>query len=456
MRYVAVMDAQIIAAAVPVFLLMIAIELAVARWRRQALYRFEDTHANLMCGVGQQFLLPLSKGIELVVYGFVLAHGARWPISNRSGLAWAAVFLAADFLYYVFHRASHRIAFMWAAHGVHHQSEEYNLSVALRQSWLEPLMAWPFYLPLAVLGVPLEMFLVTGTCMTLYQFWIHTQVIGRLGAVEYVFNTPSHHRVHHGVNPQYLDKNFGAVLIIWDRLFGSYAPEAVPPSYGTVHPLTSWSAVRANWDGWQRLIQTSRRLPRAADRLRLWFMPPGWLPASLGGPEPLPAAVAPSVRRYTARARPWVRITLAAQLAALIVLVTVYMTHADAWIGVIHKAVARAARATAVGVLKGGGQFIRNGKLLGQVPVPHPFVAKGPFLDRAGHPGAHDHTDRDATKCPIDGPELAGDDAHGVAKGDGGGSDRIAVERPNGDACNRSNHQSPRAGRQGGCGLFLG
>ena len=143
-----------------------------------------------------------------------------------------------DFLYYWFHRLSHEINAFWAAHVVHHQSEEYNLAVALRQGTFQGVFSWVFYLPLAVLGFPPLVFLTVSSIDTLYQFWIHTRVIGRLGPLEWVLNTPSNHRVHHAKNPQYIDKNCGGALIIWDRMFGTYAAEVEPPVFGVLEMPT--------------------------------------------------------------------------------------------------------------------------------------------------------------------------------------------------------------------------
>ncbi len=190
-----------------------------------------------------------------------------------------------DFLYYWFHRWSHEVSAGWAAHVVHHQSEEYNLTVALRQGALQPAFSWVFYLPLALLGFPPAMFLAVSSFNTLYQFWIHTRLIGRLGPLEWVLNTPSHHRVHHARNPKYIDRNHGGTLIVWDRLFGTFARERDEPVYGITKPLASWNPVWANLHQWSEMWDVARRAKRPLDKVRVLWKRPGWRPDELGGYE---------------------------------------------------------------------------------------------------------------------------------------------------------------------------
>jgi hypothetical protein len=180
---------------------------------------------------------------------------------------------------------SHEVNAIWATHVVHHQSEDFNLAVALRQGAFQGSMSWVFYLPLAWMGFPPAMFLTIVSINTLYQFWIHTQLIGRLGPLEWVLNTPSHHRVHHGRNPKYIDRNHGGTLIVWDRLFGTYQAEEEAPVYGITTPLASWNPVWANVHYWVHLVDLARRTPRFGDRLRVFLKSPGWRPEALGGFE---------------------------------------------------------------------------------------------------------------------------------------------------------------------------
>jgi hypothetical protein len=205
-----------------------------------------------------------------------------------------------DFLYYWFHRTSHEVNAFWAAHVVHHQSEEYNLAVALRQGAFQSAFSWIFYLPLALIGFPPLMFLTVSSIDTLYQFWIHTRAIGRLGPLEWVLNTPSNHRVHHGRNPKYIDRNHGGILIVWDRLFGTYQKEEEEPAYGITTPLRSWNPVWANVHYWVELAEKAGRTTRLADKVRLFLKPPGWQPADLGGFVPAPEVDPGHVKYETA------------------------------------------------------------------------------------------------------------------------------------------------------------
>jgi hypothetical protein len=212
--------------------------------------------------------------------------------------------LGVDLAYYWFHRLSHEVNFLWAAHVVHHQSEDYNLAVALRQSAFQNYFNVWFYLPLALLGVPPLVYVLSVQINTLYQFWIHTRLIDRMGPLELVLNTPSHHRVHHGADPKYLDRNYAGILIVWDRLFGSFQVEEEEPTYGTTKPLARWNSLWANLDVWADLIATARSFPRLRDRIWLFFAHPGWHPdrdephAEVRGRAPFDADVARPRKLY--------------------------------------------------------------------------------------------------------------------------------------------------------------
>jgi alkylglycerol monooxygenase len=273
--------------AIPAFFLLMALEWAAYR-RRPAPendYFLDDTLTNLGCGAGQQVLGALLAAVMLGGYDTVRATVGLFDLSAGSPWVWLGGLLGVDFLYYWFHRASHRVNFLWAAHVVHHQSEHYNLAVALRQSWLQQFFSFFFYLPLALIGVPTGVFFTLVALDTLYQFWIHTRLIGRMGPLEAVLNTPSHHRVHHGVDGPYLDRNHAGLLITWDRLFGTFEPEASAPRYGTVRPLRSANPIWANVEPWVDLWRRARGMGRFSDRLRVFFAPPEWHAAD----EPPPA-----------------------------------------------------------------------------------------------------------------------------------------------------------------------
>jgi len=270
--------------AIPVFFVLIAVELAAARLLERDSYRLNDSVADLSCGVLQQVAEVFLKTALFAGYAALFSGYRLAEVPMDAAWAWAACFLAQDLLYYWFHRFSHEVNAGWAAHVVHHQSEEYNLTVALRQGALQPAVSWVFYLPLALAGFPPAMFLAVSSFNTLYQFWIHTRLVGRLGPLEWVLNTPSHHRVHHARNPTYIDRNHGGTLIVWDRLFGTFAREQGEPVYGITKPLASFSPVWANLHYWAEMWDVARRARRPLDRLRVLWQRPGWRPADLGGP----------------------------------------------------------------------------------------------------------------------------------------------------------------------------
>jgi sterol desaturase/sphingolipid hydroxylase (fatty acid hydroxylase superfamily) len=241
-------------------------------------YELKDTLASLSMGVGS-LIVPVVFTSLLGLGGYLLMWNLT-PLDLGTGwVAWTVALVGKDLGYYAFHRASHENRFLWAAHVVHHSSQRYNLSTALRQSWT-PLTSWAFYVPLVLVGVNPAIVVMSGAINLLYQFWIHTEAIDRMWApIEYVFNTPSHHRVHHGANPQYLDRNYGGILILWDRWFGSFEPEVEPVRYGLTKNIETYNPLRIATheyvDLWRDLrTETSWRY-RA---LRLW-RGPGWRPA---------------------------------------------------------------------------------------------------------------------------------------------------------------------------------
>ncbi|MBF2055042.1 MAG: sterol desaturase family protein [Candidatus Sericytochromatia bacterium] len=281
---------------IPFFFVFIALEVLWGLWRHRNTYHWQDSLANLSCGALQQILELFAKAGIVGGYLWLYEQARLQTLPLDAAWAWVACMLAVDFGYYWFHRASHRINLIWIGHGPHHQSEEFNLTVALRQGAFERFYSGLFWLPLAVLGFPPIMYLSCVQLMEIYQFFIHTRHIGQLGSLEWVLNTPSHHRVHHGKTPSYIDKNYGGILIIWDRLFGSFAPEHEAPVYGIVTPLRSWNPLWANLHYFGDLLQQSRQLPHPADKLRLWFKPPGWRP-DRPAPE-IPAVQADTIVKY--------------------------------------------------------------------------------------------------------------------------------------------------------------
>lgn len=306
---------DVVQASIPLFFLLIGLEVAVARLRRRPLYRLSDSINDLSCGILSQLAGIAIALLTIAAFAWISQHAAlqrftsapewiaRTPFPSREGFpgfgldgvalaGWTVVFLLDDLAYYWMHRLSHVVSILWAGHVVHHSSEEFNLTVALRQSSLHGLMSWVFYMPLAFLGVPVTMWLVCHGLNLVYQFWIHTREIDRLGPLEWVLNTPSHHRVHHGVNPEYQDRNFAGVLIIWDRLFGTFVPEREPVVYGITKPLGSWNPLWANVHVFADIGRNVRASRTWRERIRSVFGHPGWRPAALGEPT-VPGPVSP-------------------------------------------------------------------------------------------------------------------------------------------------------------------
>ena len=275
---------QLIVASIPFFFILIGIEILAALLLERRVYQFGDSFADLSCGILEQLLGVLVKGALFAAYLALYANARLLTLPEQSWVTFTACFLGVDFLYYWFHRFSHEIGAFWAAHSVHHQSEEYNLTVALRQGAFQGFVSWMFYLPLAILGFSPTTFITCSGLNTIYQFWIHTRLVGKLGPLEWVLNTPSHHRVHHGRNPQYIDRNHAGTLIVWDRMFGTFVPETDEPVYGVVKPLKSLNPLWAQLSGWADLWGAARGASRVADRLVPLIAAPGFRSHELGGP----------------------------------------------------------------------------------------------------------------------------------------------------------------------------
>lgn len=267
--------------AVPVFLLLMALEWALARRRGLVVYRAADTVASLSLGMVNQGMGVFSKLLTLGIYTAVYEHAALWKLPVASPWVWIGALVAYDFCYYWLHRLGHTVQILWAAHVVHHSSEDYNLGTALRQTGSGFLLGWVFYLPMALLGVPPLVAAVVGLIDLLYQFWVHTRLVGSLGWFDRVFCSPSNHRVHHGQNDWCIDRNYGGILVLWDRLFGSFADErpGEPIVYGVRGALHSFSPVRANLQVYASMWQDWRLARTWADRLGVLWRRPGWRPA---------------------------------------------------------------------------------------------------------------------------------------------------------------------------------
>lgn len=291
------MNANPIVLSIPIFAVLIILEVIIQWINNRKLYRLNDAVTNISCGITQQVSGVFLKLFGIGVYQLVFEHFAIWQIQSN-WYTLIILFVATDFAYYWAHRMSHEINLFWSGHVVHHQSEDYNLSVALRQSSFQVVWTFAFYLPLAVIGFNTVDFALMAALTTLYQFWIHTELIGKLGFLEYILVTPSHHRVHHGRNPKYIDKNHGGAFIWWDMLFGTYQKEEERPTYGVTKPVNSWNPVWANFANFQIMGHEMKQIPRFTDKIRYLFYKPGWLPKELGGYQPAPSIDKATYKKY--------------------------------------------------------------------------------------------------------------------------------------------------------------
>jgi alkylglycerol monooxygenase len=303
---------NLIAMAIPLFVLGIGIELAVAKKRGVRAYRLGDAIADMGCGVMQQLVSNLVGGwVTLAAYGGVFEH--RLFDLPTTWLPWVAALFGVEFAYYWWHRLSHEVNLLWAAHVVHHHSEDYNLAVALRQSVTTWATSLPFWMPLALLGIPPTPFAVLLGLTTLYQFWIHTELVKPMGVLEAWLNTPALHRVHHAINPRYLDKNHGATFSLFDRLFGTWEPETERCVYGTTAPLKSFNPLWAQVERYVELVRLARRAPTGFDAVKVFFASPSWRPGWMGAAEERD----PAVKYDVSASRPLERYVLGQWLVLL-------------------------------------------------------------------------------------------------------------------------------------------
>jgi sterol desaturase/sphingolipid hydroxylase (fatty acid hydroxylase superfamily) len=273
--------------AVPFFILALGVELVWGRLRGRNTYRLADTINSLQMGTLSRLRGVLQIGIGGAAYGALTNEFTAFEMDVDDPLIWVLAFIGYDFCYYWSHRMGHEWRLFWASHVAHHQSEEYNLSTALRQT-STGYLSFIFYLPLYALGFPPYVLVTVGSLNLIYQFWVHTEHIRTLGPLEWFFITPSNHRVHHAKNPEYLDRNYGGVFIIWDRLLGTFKAEDPdrPCVYGTTEQLASWNPLWANVHVYVSGLKDMIRTRHPTDALLLWFKGPGWRPRDLRNEPP--------------------------------------------------------------------------------------------------------------------------------------------------------------------------
>ncbi len=277
-----------VALAVPVFLGLIALEIVIDRIRGTRYYCLADAINSLSCGIVSTGMRVFFGFLGIFTYEWVLTHFAPVKLPAGNWLTWVFALVLYDLCYYWNHRAGHRVGLFWASHVVHHQSEEFNLTTALRQTGTGSFTGWIFYIPMALCGIPLGVFLLVGVVQLFYQFWPHTRVIGRMGLLDRWVQTPSNHRVHHAQNDIYLDKNYVGVFLIWDHIFGSFQEEleSEPCIYGIRGQLRSWNPVWANLHYYWAMAKDAWHAERWRDKFWIWFAPPGWRPSDVEGRYP--------------------------------------------------------------------------------------------------------------------------------------------------------------------------
>ena len=296
--------------ATPFFIGLVLIEILYGRFVKDQKHNLMDTVSSLSSGLTNVVKDSLGLVLILVSYPFLLEHLALIEI-KATWLVWVVAFVALDFAGYWNHRLSHQINLFWNQHVIHHSSEEFNLACALRQPISNLLGYYALLLiPASLLGVPNQVIAILAPIHLFAQFWYHTQYIGKMGILEYVIVTPSQHRVHHAINPEYIDKNLGQIFCIWDRMFGTFQEELddVPPQYGVLKPANTWNPIIINFQHIWRLMQDAWRTRSYWDKLRIWFMPTGWRPKDVK--DKYPVEVIQDVynfKKYSPETSPWLK-----------------------------------------------------------------------------------------------------------------------------------------------------
>ena len=309
--------------AIPTFMVLIMVEAIAARVKGVKINRSADVISSLSSGMSNTIRDSIKFTFAIITYSWLVE---RITILKLEPL-WLAVviaFLVEDFSGYWVHRLNHRVNVLWNRHFIHHSSEDFNLSCALRQSISNTLkFSAIFMVPAALLGVPASIFAILGPLHLYMQLWYHTQMINKLSFLEYIIVTPSHHRVHHAINSEYIDKNYSQILIIWDKLFGTFQPEMdnVKPVYGTLKQAQTWNPVIINFKHLWQLIKDAWHAERIFDKLRIWFMPTGWRPSDVKEKYPVQLITDPKNRiKYNTENSPMLIAWSGGQLLITIIL----------------------------------------------------------------------------------------------------------------------------------------
>jgi sterol desaturase/sphingolipid hydroxylase (fatty acid hydroxylase superfamily) len=263
--------------AIPAFIILIILEIYYAYKTQKELYEVKDASTSIALGLGNLFIGLLTKGFIFIF--FIWLYEFRiFTIPFNAWWAWVLIFFADDFSYYLFHRTAHNVRWFWASHVVHHSSEHYNLAAALRQTWTGNITgAFLFWSWMPLIGFHPKMILFMQSVSLIYQFWIHTETIHKLPKwFEFIFNTPSHHRVHHGSNIEYLDKNHAGILIIWDRLFGTFQSEIFTPKYGLTKNVNTFNPIKVAFFEWMNMLKDVQKTKKLKHIIQYIIKPPGW------------------------------------------------------------------------------------------------------------------------------------------------------------------------------------
>ena len=308
--------------AIPFFIVAMVVELAYGLAVHRNTYRLNDSVSSLFLGVLSQARRFVTLGVGGYVYYLVTEYFSLPLMDAGHWLTWVLAMVLYDFCYYWLHRLGHERTILWAAHIAHHQSEEYNLTTALRQTSTGFLLGWIFYIPMYLVGIPAEVVVTVGSISLIYQFWVHTRHLPKLGWYEWFFVTPSNHRVHHAQNDVYIDRNYGGILIIWDRLFGTFQEELAdePPVYGIRGPLHSWNPVKALTHIYVDMCRDSWHTARWRDKLAVWWSRTGWRPADVAARFPREKNDLARFRKFDPRVSRLVAVYGFAQLVATVVL----------------------------------------------------------------------------------------------------------------------------------------
>lgn len=311
--------------AVPFFILAIVLELTYGLLKRRNTYRLNDSVSSLFLGVLSQARRFVTLGVGGYVYHLVTDYFSTPLMDPSHWFTWVLAMVLYDFCYYWLHRMGHERTILWAAHVAHHQSEDYNLTTALRQTSTGFLLGWIFYIPMYMLGIPAEVVVTVGSINLIYQFWVHTEHIPKLGWYEWIFVTPSNHRVHHAQNDRYMDRNYGGLFILWDRLFGTFQEELEdePVVFGIRGPLKSWSPVKALTHIYVDMARDSWGTARWRDKLRVWVARTGWRPADMALQHPQEKADLSHFERYDPKVPLVVSIYSFFQLLSVVLLLNV-------------------------------------------------------------------------------------------------------------------------------------